>query len=486
MSSETVRIGQYGRASHLNERSVDDQLAECDAWVAREPTWRTAWVKRDDGRSASRYARTGRPDWEAAMESIAAGQIDILLVWELSRASRDRRVFAALFAACEENDVRIGLGGKIYDMNDEEDAFALDLQAALAVRESAKTRSRVLRNSRSSLASGRPAGKPPYGYETVRDPATGKRTGWALHETEAPVVREMARRALEGEALMAIAADLNERGYRTKPTPKFPSGVPWSGVTVRRVVMSPTYAALRVHKGRIAEVKADWPTLLDDDPQKARDLHDQIVAKLGDPRRRTFADGSVKHLLAGIVVCGKPLDNGEICGTRCRLINNRGTLSYTCGRRFCVSRTQWLVDEYVVGVLCGRLEREDAAELLVPDESGQAKAARGEAATLRARLETFYSRAARGELSDEGIARIEADLLPMIKAAERRAEQHAAAASPLLAKLAGPGARARWDALTVPQQREVIRLLGVPVIYPTGRGKWRDPTAMDFLWHNEK
>ncbi|RSM60566.1 hypothetical protein DMH03_17615 [Amycolatopsis sp. WAC 01376] len=492
MSSGIVRVGQYGRASHLNERSVDDQLIENDAWVAREPTWRTVWVKRDDGRSASKFATKARPGWEQAMTSIEAGEIDLLLCWELSRASRDRRVFAALFAACEENDVKIGVGGRVYDLADEEDAFQLDLQAALAVRESGKTQRRVKRGSRSSLASGRPTGKPPFGYRPIRSPETGKLDNWVADEETAPIVREIAKRALAGEPLATIATDLNERGIRTRPTKKFPEGARWDGIRVRRVAINPTYAAYRVHNNEIATgVEASWPAILDDDDdpgearKKSRDLHDQLVAKLCDPRRKSYADGSTKHLLVNIARCGKTLENGEMCGARCRRIKNRGTPSYACERKFCVARTQGLVDTFVTEVVIGRLEREDALELLVPDESGQANAARQEAAVLRARLEKFYSRGARGEISDEGVARIEKELIPLIRAAERRAEQHAAAASPLLAQIAGPGARERWERLTVPQRREVIRVLGVPVILPTGRGRWRDPAALDFLWHHE-
>lgn len=475
--SRTVRVGQYGRASHLNEKSVDDQLTENDAWVARETTWRTVWVRRDDGRSASKYAKKSRPDWELAMAAIEAGEIDLLLCWELSRASRDRMVFAALFAACEANDVKIGVGGRVFDLGDEEDAFALDLQAALAVRESAKTHKRVKRGSRSTLVSGRPVGKPPYGYRIVRDAETGKMTNWAIDEVCGPVVKELCERALAGIPLSQIATDLNARGYRTRPTKDFPEGTLWDGIRVRRVAISPTYAGLRVHNGEVVETtKARWPAIID------RDTHDKLVAKLCDPRRKTYADGSTKHLLAGIAICGKVLENGEMCGARCRLIKNRGTPSYACGRKFCVARTRWLVDQFVEGVVIGRLEREDAAELLIADESGQASTARNEAATLRARLLKFYDQAADDKLSDEGLARIEARLLPQIKAAERRAEQHAAAASPLIAGLAGPGARERWERLSVPQRREVIRILGTPVILPTGRGRWRDPAALDFIW----
>ncbi|MBN6037451.1 recombinase family protein [Amycolatopsis sp. 195334CR] len=462
---------------------MDDQLAENDAWVEREPTWTMIFVRRDDGISASKYAKKKkRPDWELVMASIEAGEIDILLIWELSRASRDRMVFAALFAACEENDVKIGIGGRVYDLANEEDAFLLDLLAALAVRESGLTAKRIRRSTRSGLASGRPHGKAPFGYAREYDPTTGKMVRQIEDPDNGPIVREMARRVLAGEPLNAIAVDLNARGIFTKPTKKHPEGAPWSLVSVRRTVMNPTYVGKRVHHGKIVDGPAEWPPILDEDE------HAQVVARLSDPGRKTWVDGGVKHLLVGIGLCGKVITDEDgterMCGAKVRLINNRGTPSYACSRKFCVARTKWLVDEFVTDVVIGRLERPDAAELLAqPEDKSEVEELRQKAAGLRARLAGFVDAAAEGEVSPVALAKIEAKLLPQIEEADRRVQALVAAHSPLVAELVGDQARARWEALTIPQQREVIRALGAPIIWPTGRGRWRDPNALGFWWH---
>jgi DNA invertase Pin-like site-specific DNA recombinase len=75
----------YGRVSQVAERgqpgkSVDDQLAENRSWARRED-WKVVGEHRDDGISASRYARGKvRPGWTQVMELIAAGGVDLLVV----------------------------------------------------------------------------------------------------------------------------------------------------------------------------------------------------------------------------------------------------------------------------------------------------------------------------------------------------------------------------------------------------------------------
>ena len=80
------------------------------------------------------------------MEVIPSGRVDEPRVWEVSRATRDRAVYAALIGACTVEDVKITVNGRVHDRNDPDDAFMLDLGAALAVKESALTSKRIRRD----------------------------------------------------------------------------------------------------------------------------------------------------------------------------------------------------------------------------------------------------------------------------------------------------------------------------------------------------
>ncbi|HET8642502.1 MAG TPA: recombinase family protein, partial [Pseudonocardiaceae bacterium] len=148
-STESRRAVLYARVSELIEgrKSVDDQLSELRVW-ARRDGWQVVAEHRDDGISASRFARrtVRRDGWQQTMDLISAGSVDILAVWELSRASRDRAVWAALLAACEQHGVLLAAGGKLHDPGDPDDAFMVDLGAALSSRESAILSKRVRRS----------------------------------------------------------------------------------------------------------------------------------------------------------------------------------------------------------------------------------------------------------------------------------------------------------------------------------------------------
>jgi hypothetical protein len=218
--------------------------------------------------------------------------------------------------------------------------------------------------------------------------------------------------------------------------------------------VNPGYAGKRVHQGKVIG-EATWPPILDES------THLALVARLGDPRRRSQRDSAVRHLLSGIAVCG-------VCDGRVRVQKNRGFLAYLCVDGFHVSRREDVLDEYVTETVLRWLERPDNAERLTEPADEETAAALAEARDKRARLDGFYDAAAAGELTPQALARIEARLLPEIEAAEHRAQ--AAVTSPLVADVAGVEARQRWARLSLPQRREIISTLMSIRIMPTVKG----------------
>lgn len=464
----------YGRVSrdHREGRSVDDQLAECRTWAAREG-WQVVAEHRDDGISASRYANgKARPGWQAVMELLTAGKVDLLVVWEVSRATRDRAVWSALLAACCERGVRIGAGGRVHDPADPDDGFMLDLGGALAVRESAVTSKRIKRQVRSAAAAGRPHGKIPYGYRREYDPDT--REGRQVpDEQTAPVVAEVAARLLAGEATYAVAADLNARGL---PAPR---GGRWDLTQIKRLAVSPTNAGLRTHLGEVLDGPASWPALI------AATDHRVLVERLTDPARQSWRDGSVKHLLSMIAQCG-------VCGSLCRRVTNRGTPSYACAGngdlakgKFCVTRVQRCLDEFVTEVIIARLSRPDVWDLFIERQDPESAQAAARLVALRDQYREFEFEAIAGRLAAASWARIEGNLTAQIKAADRAARPRGLPA--VVLDTAGPNARQSWEALSVPQRREVIRALLIPRVLLTGKGtRTFDPDRIEIVWRQSE
>ncbi len=360
--------------------------------------------------------------------------------------------------------MRFGCNGRLYDLEDPDDAFQLDLFFALATRESGATRKRVLRSTRASAAQGRPHGKVPYGYRrTYREGTKGAELlAQVVDDEQAAVIREAARRVMAGEALYAVAADLNSRGVPA------PLGARWEPTQIRRLCVSPTYIAKRTHQGQVIG-DGQWPAILDER------THYACVSRLTDPARRSNAGRGARHLLSGLARCG-------LCGGPMTVQKNRGHLAYLCREKQHLSRKQDDVDELVQQVVVARLSRPDLLELMAADRGDeQAAAAAGEAAEKQARLDGFYDAAAAGELTPAALARIEAKLLPEIQAAQRRAAR--AGTSPLLLETAGPDAEQRWERLSLEQRREVVQLLCEVQVDPAGRGRRTfDPRAIRITW----
>lgn len=444
VGAESARSSRATGADYLRVegRSVDEQIAECERHAKAE-RWKVVGTFRDDGVSASRYARgKSREDWPKVMELITTRQVDYLSVWEISRATRDLTVWTALVSSCQASNVKIVSGGRISDPNDPDDGFMLNLTALLSDRESAMTSKRIRRTVAARAAEGRPHGRLPWGYRREYDRKTGALLRQVPDERQAPVIRDMARRVLAGEALYSVAQSYKGR---------------WTPGQVRRVLVSPTYAGLRVHQGKV-EGDADWEPIIT--PAD----HHRLVEKLTDPRRKTWTDGSVKHLLTNIAKCG-------VCGGQCRRVKNRNTPSYMCMAGFCVARSQATLDDYVIGLVCDRLAQPDVVEHMraVNSEGDDvAQQAAEEQRALEHRLKLLRDEYVNGKVTLASFTAIEPQLTAKIEDAKQRARPKNVPRSVL--SLTSAHARATFESLPTSAQREVVRYCLSITLMPTGKG----------------
>jgi site-specific DNA recombinase len=481
-----MRAVIYNRVSqdrNGESRSVAEQDHDNRA-VCERQGWPIVGAYEDNDRSASRYAKKDRPDWERLCGDLAAGVADVLVVWEISRAHRDRTVWAALAETCLEHSVRLCVGGRIHDLDDPDDGFVLDLGSALAVRESAQTRKRVQRAVAANAMAGRPHGKLLYGYR--REYAATSRGARLLRQViaddQAAVIRELAERVCAGESCRAIASDLNRRGIAA------PRSGSWDLSKVKATVTNPGYIAKRVHRGQIVG-DADWPAILEEA------TYWSAVARLTDPTRKTMRDAAVVHLLSGIVVCG-----AEGCGTPLRVGKNRTVPAYLCRSGFHTACKAETLENYVTAVVVGRLSQPDMlAEL--ERQRGGGRDVRAEAtavAELRGRLDLAADQYADGSIDAEQLRRITARLRPRLEAAERQArERHVSTVlATVAAEATSAGPAALWRRLPLETKRAVIRDLATIRLLPIGSGHrtfrtwrvvfadpitgeiWQDPEAL--------
>lgn len=486
----------YGRKSPAERgaKSVEDQLAEAEEAI-EEHGWTLGRVFTDDQRSASRFARKVREDFAELLAHIGSGACELLILWESSRGSRKLAEWAGFLDLIRERGVLIYVvsHGRTYDCRISRDWKILATDGVDAHAESNLISDRSLRGKRRGAAAGRPAGKLQYGFRRLYN-ETGEFVEQVEHPGQAAVVREAASRVLAGEACNAIAEDFNARGI---PSPRATqwmiraqrdraqsedaatpddrraellaeaeeweaqaARLRWDLTQIKRLCVMPSYAGLRQHQGQVVG-KAGWNGIHDED------TYTQLLARLNDPKRRLQRNTSLTHVLSGLIQCA-------ICGSKMLVLKNRGYLTYVCRGGAHVAIRTTTIEAFVEELVLTRLEQDDAADLFTnPGNATDAAAAAGALAEeLEARLAPFYTQAAAGKLSATGLAAIEADLLPRIECAKKRASQAKVAPVPEPIRKLARQPRRCWPELNIYQRREAIGLLIADLkVSPTGRGK---------------
>jgi DNA invertase Pin-like site-specific DNA recombinase len=465
-----LRAAIYDRVSkdkRRDARSVEEQetanITHCDkyGWVVQE-------IFTDNDRSASRFARKSRPDWERLVETLDDGQIDVLVMWEPSRGDRELEMWARLLGKCRRLGVLIHVTShdRTYDVRRPRDWRTLAEDGVDSAYESEKVSERIRRGTRARASEGRPHGPPLYGYERVYDPHTGHLVGQTINAAQAAVVKEIADMVMRGISLGEIARRLNARGV---PSPR---GDRWQASPIKRLVLNPSYLGFRTYRAEKIYSPGWFPPILNE-----RD-HYVCVAKLTAPERGGARPSMVKHLLSGLADCG-------VCDGTVKVINRNAAPRYCCratGKDGRISghvvRSLPAVDEYVESVVVALLQTPDAiASMSSTSESEELRDILAEIERERAELDSFYGKAASGLLSADGLARVEAARLPRIADAERRARE--IRFMPHVLELAGDGpdlVPARWGELEITQKRDVLSALFARItIMPVGAGRRNVP-----------
>jgi DNA invertase Pin-like site-specific DNA recombinase len=447
-----TRAAIYARVSDDRTeegRSVREQEVEARAVCEREG-WAITEVYTDNDRSASRFARKNRPEWGRLLRDLDSGDLDLVMLWEPSRGSRDLGDWIGFLDRCRNRGILIHVVSHrhTYDMAVSRDWKTLAEDGVSSAHESNQTSDRVRRDKADMARNGMPDGQVTFGYQRLYAIRKNKRV---VDEQQpdrdtAPIVREVFARVMRGDPISTIAADLGMTRNR-----------------VRRIATNKAYIGIRHYNGE--DHRATWPALVTEDQFYAA----QRV--LSDPIRRTTRPGRAKHLLSYLATCA-------VCGEGLSVRNMRGKPLYVCRHGTHVGiRAEW-ADRYVTAVVIERLSQPDIFEAVIANDDTAVLEARGEAERLRARLREAVDMAANGELSMASLGRLEAQLIPQIEAAERRATT--AATPPVLRELLDPVGtiRDRWDALSVAARKDILRCLLTAIRIHPAKGKGR-PSHLD-------
>jgi site-specific DNA recombinase len=195
----------------------------------------------------------------------------------------------------------------VIDLNTPGGRLAARVGVAVAANESEvkseRTRSKHRQLAEAGLSRG---GKRAFGF------AEGSNE---LHPTEAPVLRDIALRALAGAPIAGLSRELNERGIRT------PRGNLWNPTSVRDVLRAPRIAGLYAEGGQNTGRPAAWPAIIE--PDAWRRLCGVLAARR--EAQALSGQGRAPQLLSGFLRCAS-------CGARLVASVRRGARVYSCDR----------------------------------------------------------------------------------------------------------------------------------------------------------
>lgn len=442
--------------------------------------WPIVDTIQDGGLSASAWATKERPGFAEVRRRIEAGEVDVLVCWEASRAQRDLEVYLALRKLCAANGVLWAYSGRVYDLSRTDDRFQTGLDALLAEREVSQTRDRIMRGIRTQAAAGAPHGTVPYGYRREYHPVTGALHAQVPDPETAPIVREIVERIIGGDTLYEIVADLNRRGVVTPQARKDAErGLQverhgWTSSKVRRLVGSTSIIGRRSHHGKLAAANGWEPLVTPAEFALANSI-------LADPVRARHHRGvAVKYLLSGIARCG-------VCDAPLRPVTIRRRPCYACagngentGKGHVVGGREPM-DAIVTAHALRRLADPGFLEQLArPAVDDQAVRAAREVRALEAQLEELVEAVRTRKMSATLAGQIEERIMADLEAARARAVPRWV--PPGVADLGGPDATRRWDAASIVQRRITVRTLLEVVLLPADRRAPRrgfDPARLE-------
>jgi site-specific DNA recombinase len=378
----------------------------------------------DSDRSASRYARRERPNYEALLAHVQSGHCQMISMWDASRGGRNLAPWAAFLDLCREKGtlIRVITHKRTYDIGNRRDWKTLAEDGVNAADESEVRSEQVRRGKRYAAKKGRPVGRLAYGWKRVYDERR-KFVEQIPHPEQAPIVCEIVERIAKGETTGSIAKDLNARGVAVpqRPCPvgcerdhrHFPANMTWTDSQVRMIAIRPAYAGDRVHQGDVIG-KGLWKPLVDPD------LWAKAHAILTSPKRHIVIDTRLAHWLTGAVFC-------ELCHGRLQSTGAARVSRYICRECRRSSASTRGMEGFLEPILLARFEREDSAKLFAApndDDGSSVRAAEDLLGRLEQRLEEYRAEGRKLDgLSAAAVAEAERGLLPQIEAARRKLKQ---------------------------------------------------------------
>lgn len=328
MSKKQYKAIKYIRLSHADDKdgesnSVTNQRILLDSFIEKNDDIEVVSEMVDDGWSGIVF---DRPAFMEMMVEIEAGNINCVIVKDLSRLGRERieigRYLRRIFPAY---GVRfIAVIDNIDTLRESSDNLVVGIKS---IMNDAYCRD-ISVKTRSALATKRSNGDyigacTVYGYKKAAD----NKNKLVIDEYPAGVVHDIFRMKLEGMSAVKVAEKLNNIGVLSPLEYKKDRGLPhptggfadkadakWSATTIIRILKDATYTGMLLQGKQstfnyklqvpISKPESEW--VCTDDAHEAiinkRDF--DLVQRIMRLDTRTSPDGEKVHLFSGILICG--------------------------------------------------------------------------------------------------------------------------------------------------------------------------------------
>ena len=272
----------YARYSSHNqtEQSIEGQLHDGYAFAERNGYQVIGeYIDR-----ALTGTKDQRPDFQRMIRDAEKRQFQVVIVWKLDRFARNRYDSAIYKAKLKKYGVRVV--SVMENITEGPEGIILEgLLESMAEYYSANLSENIKRGQKESVAKGWYLGAPPpLGYR-VQDHRLVE------DERTAPIAREIFQRYADGESPSSIAADLNERGLRTR------RGHPFRISTFDGMLQSTTYIGKHVYSGQVVEGLAD--AIIDEDT-----FNRAVQRRQRNKRAPAQQKAKTRYLLQGKIFCG--------------------------------------------------------------------------------------------------------------------------------------------------------------------------------------
>ena len=439
---------------------VQRQEAACRA-LADGRGWVVGRVYVDNDISA--FSGKRRPAYLEMLDAIADGTVGRIIAWHgdrLHRSPTELETFINLIEStgCAVETVQSGN----IDLRTATGRLNARVVGSFARYESEQKSDRIrLKLKQNAEAGKHHGGSRPYGWNEDRV---------SLNAAEAAIVRFAAERLIAGASVKSIVRDVNATEARNTV------GGEWRDVTIRSLLMRQRNSGLRIHHGEVIG-DGTW------DPILTREEMEAVTRILTSPGRRTTPGAMGRtRLLSGIASCG-------VCGASMRAAQGKAYKDkrkpiYRCHGKACVTRDASKLDDLVTAVVCARLAREDAADLLLSTDGDPHAEARAEAERLRQKLLDAADDYAADIITREQMSALTAKLRPAIATLEVLTTPPPAPIGALRDLVTSIDVVATWAGLDVRQRREIVAMLVTVSVQPTRSGPGFDAAAVEIGWRS--